>query len=48
MSGIEIVEGLCGMQRFVFSLIKTVPYIVRIETPLFKVVEIQNGQSQKI
>src|SRR5659263_71904 len=40
--GIQIVEGpLWDAESFVFSLLKNIPLVVRIETPLFKVAEIQ-------
>jgi len=43
--GIDIVEApLWDAEGFVFSLIKPIPLVVRIETPLFKVVEIQGWE----
>lgn len=43
--GIQIVEApLWDAEGFVFSLIKTVPLVVRIETPLFKVADIQGWE----
>jgi glycosyltransferase involved in cell wall biosynthesis len=41
--GIQIVEApLWDAESFAFSLIKNVPLVVRLETPLFKVAEIQH------
>lgn len=40
--GIQIVEApLWDAEGFVFSLIKPIPLVIRLETPLFKVAEIQ-------
>lgn len=42
---IQIVEApLWDAEGFVFSLIKTVPLVIRIETPLFKVADIQGWE----
>lgn len=46
--GIQIVEApLWDAEGFVFSLIKNIPIVVRIETPLFKVAEIQGWSITK-
>lgn len=43
--GIQIVEvPLWDAEGFVFSLVKNVPLVVRIETPLFKVADIQGWE----
>lgn len=45
---IQIVESpLWDAEGFVFSLIKPIPLVVRIETPLFKVAEIQGWKITK-
>jgi hypothetical protein len=42
---IDIVEApLWDAEGFVFSLVKNIPLVIRIETPLFKVAEIQNWE----
>lgn len=42
---IQIVEApLWDAEGFVFSLVKNVPFVVRIETPLFKVADIQGWE----
>lgn len=47
-NGIQIVESpLWDAEGFVFSLIKPIPLMVRIETPLFKVAEIQGWKITK-
>ncbi len=47
-NGIQIVEApLWDAEGFVFSLMKNIPLVVRIETPLFKVAEIQNWSINK-
>jgi len=46
--GIQIVEGpLWDGEGFVFSLVNPIPLVVRLETPLFKVAEIQRWQMTK-
>ncbi len=46
--GIQIVEApLWDAEGFVFSLLKNIPLVVRIETPLFKVAEIQGWEVTK-
>lgn len=46
--GIQIVEApLWDAEGFVFSLVKSIPLVVRIETPLFKVAEIQGWEVTK-
>jgi glycosyltransferase involved in cell wall biosynthesis len=46
--GIQIVEApLWDAEGFVFSLVKSVPLVVRIETPLFKVAEIHGWKMNK-
>lgn len=46
--GIQIVEApLWDAEGFVFSLIKPIPLITRLETPLFKVAEIQKWKITK-
>jgi len=46
--GIQIAEApLWDSEGFVFSLVKSIPLIIRLETPLFKVAEIQNWQITK-
>jgi glycosyltransferase involved in cell wall biosynthesis len=46
--GIQIVEApLWDAEGFAFSIVKNVPLIIRIETPLFKVAEIQNLKINK-
>ncbi len=46
--GIQIVEApLWDAEGFVFSLIKNIPLVVRIETPLFKVAEIHGWKITK-
>ena len=45
---IQIVEGpLWDGEGFVFSLVNPIPLVVRLETPLFKVAEIQRWQMTK-
>lgn len=46
--GVQIVEvPLWDAEGFVFSLVKNIPLVVRIETPLFKVAEIQEWKITK-
>lgn len=46
--GIQIVEApLWDSEGFVFSLVKSIPLVIRLETPLFKVAEIQKWQITK-
>ncbi len=43
--GIQIVEApLWDAEGFIFSLVKQIPLVIRLETPLFKVAEIQKWQ----
>ena len=46
--GIQVVEApLWDAEGFVFSLVKNIPLVVRVETPLFKVSEIEKWQVTK-
>lgn len=48
LHGIQVVEApLWDAEGFVFSLIKPIPLVIRIETPLFKVADIQGWKITK-